>query len=161
MKHTFDCICERILESREEDTQISSVLCHLLGWGPGLNERKRESQQSTNFLTVAMGWSTPDNRPQWAAFLSIVNQNKPPQLKLPCVRKLASVIRKVTTPAPIIISFHSHHTKQKMKVYEGFCAGLNMLGQGSGTIRKRGLLEWTWPCQRRVSLWGWALKPSS
>jgi len=34
------------------------------------------------------------------------------------------------------------------------CGGLNMLGPGSGTLRRCGLVG------RNVSLWGWALRPS-
>jgi hypothetical protein len=34
------------------------------------------------------------------------------------------------------------------------CGGLNMLGPGTGTIRRRGLVGGS------VSLWGWALRPS-
>jgi len=35
------------------------------------------------------------------------------------------------------------------------CDGLHMLGPGSGTIRRCGLVEGS------VSLWGWAWRPSS
>jgi hypothetical protein len=38
---------------------------------------------------------------------------------------------------------------------EGRCGALNMLGPGSGTIRRCGLVG------GRVSLWGWAMRPSS
>jgi hypothetical protein len=36
----------------------------------------------------------------------------------------------------------------------GICSGLHMLGPGSGTIRRCGLVEGS------VSLWGWTLSPS-
>jgi hypothetical protein len=85
MRHTFDCICERKLESGEEDTHLSSVHCHL-SWA-GVRDSMRGKKKASRapilcFLTGAMDWNTPNNRSLWAAFLSTVNQNKPPLLKL-------------------------------------------------------------------------------